>query len=120
MEKQLSQINNRPLPIRGREFKGTVTSDKMMDTVTVEWPRRRYVAKYQRYEKKKSKVKAHNPKEIDAKQGDLVRIQETRPISKTKNFVVVEIITRAGEETSTPAPKKAAKKAVKKAAKKSE
>ena len=118
MEKQVT-INNKSLSLRGREFQGTVTSDKMMDTVTVEWPRRRYVSKYQRYEKRRSKVKAHNPKEIDAKQGDLVKVQETRPISKTKAFIVTEVLVRAGEEvTKTPAPKKAAKKAAKTATKK--
>jgi len=70
---------------------GTVTSDKMMDTVTVEWNRRRHVAKYQRYEKRQTKVKAHNPKDINARTGDRVRIMETRPISKTKNFIVTKI-----------------------------
>lgn len=114
MEKiQTTTIGSKKLPTHGREFQGVVTSDKMMDTVTVEWPRRRYVAKYQRYEKRRSKVKAHNPKEIDAKVGDTVRIVETRPISKTKSFIVTNIITKA-EETS-PTPKKvAAKKATKK------
>ena len=91
MEKAI-KIGGKPVTFHGRTFEGTVTSDKMMDTVTVEWDRRRYVPKYQRYEKRSSKVKAHNPKEINAKTGDRVRIRETRPISKTKNFVVVEIL----------------------------
>ena len=71
---------------------GVVTSDKMTSTVTVEWDRRRFVAKYQRYEKRKSKVKAHSPKELNVKKGDMVRIMETRPISKTKHFIVVEVM----------------------------
>jgi len=42
------------------------------------------------YERRYSKVKAHNPDEIDAKVGDVVTIMETRPISKTKNFIVIK------------------------------
>lgn len=92
MTKEHPKIGEKPLSLRGRTFVGTVISDKMMSTVTVEWDRRRFVPKYQRYEKRRSKVKAHNPKDIHAKVGDKVKIMETRPISKTKKFIVVEII----------------------------
>jgi small subunit ribosomal protein S17 len=81
--------------LHGKEFVGTVISDKATKTVTVEWERRRLVPKYERYEKRYSRVYAHNPPVIGARLGDTVRIQETRPLSKTKNFVVVEVITRA-------------------------
>ncbi len=74
----------------GRTFMGTVVSDKMHRTVTVQLERRSYVPKYQRYERRFSKMKAHNPDEIDAKLGDRVTIMETRPLSKTKNFVVIK------------------------------
>ena len=90
MEK--TTIGGKPVPAHGRTFVGTVTSDKMMSTVTVEWDRRRYVTKYQRYEKRSSKVKAHSPKELNVKKGDTVKIMETRPISKTKSFIVVEVM----------------------------
>ena len=40
----------------------------------------------------KSKIKAHNPTSINAKEGDIVKIGETRRISKTKSFVVMEIL----------------------------
>jgi len=123
MEKTI-KIGSRTVTTHGRTFTGTVTSDRMTNTVTVEWPRRRYIAKYQRYEKRKSKVHAHNPKELHAKTGDRVRIMETRPISKTKHFVVVEILGTEehiipNEEQSKLATQKV-KKAVKKIAKKTE
>ena len=89
-EKQQVVIGSRPVSVRGRSFTGTVVSDKMAKTVTVVWERRKLIPKYQRYEKRRTRVKAHN--EIGAKTGDLVEIRETRPISKTKNFVVVKII----------------------------
>jgi len=82
------------LSTRGRKFIGEVVSDKMSKTVTVQWDRRKYIPKYERYEKRRTKVKAHNPETINAEKGDIVRIEETRPISKTKNFVVSEIVKK--------------------------
>ena len=75
---------------RGRTFEGIIVSSKAQKTVTVAWERRIYVKKYERYQTKRSKVKAHN--EINAKEGDKVIIKECRPISKTKKFVVVEVL----------------------------
>ncbi|MEK6916617.1 MAG: 30S ribosomal protein S17 [Nanoarchaeota archaeon] len=80
------------LKTRGRTFKGVVVSSKAQKTVTVQWNRKIFVPKYERYYDKRSKVKAHNPPEMDAKEGDTVVIKECRPISKTKKFVVVEVI----------------------------
>lgn len=83
------------LKVRGRIFTGTVTSAKMQKTVSVEWPRRTFNNKYERFEMRRTTVKAHNPESIDAKEGDIVRIAETRPLSKTKNFVVIEVVKSA-------------------------
>ncbi len=80
--------------IRGRVFTGTIVSDRMQKTATVEWPRRRFSKKYERFEVRRTKVKAHNPESINAKMGDVVRIAETRPLSKTKNFVIIEIVKK--------------------------
>ena len=77
---------------RGRTFKGEVMSAKAQKTVTVQWNRRVYISKYDRYLKKRSKVKAHLPEGIDVKEGDTVIIRECRPISKTKKFVVTEVV----------------------------
>lgn len=79
---------------RGRKFTGMVVSDRMSKTVTVEWKRKKFIPKYERYEKKRTKVKAHNPDEIGAVKGDIVEIEETRPLSKTKHFVVVKILDK--------------------------
>ena len=81
-------------PIRGNIFEGKVVSAKAAKTVTVERILIQYVPKYERYKKVKSKVKAHNPESINAKEGDNVRIGETRRISKTKNFIVMEILKK--------------------------
>ena len=82
------------LKCRGRVFTGTVVSSRMQKTVNVEWEWQNYLKKYERYEKRRSRVKAHNPSCINANEGDIVKIMECRPLSKTKNFVVVEILGR--------------------------
>jgi small subunit ribosomal protein S17 len=83
--------------VRGRVFTGTVTSDKMQKTATVEWPRRKFNKKYERFEVRRTRVKAHNPESINAKVGDTVKIAETRPLSKTKTFVIIEVLKRHTE-----------------------
>jgi small subunit ribosomal protein S17 len=83
--------------VRGRIFTGTVVSARMQKTVTVEWPLRKFNKKYERFEMRRTRVKAHNPESVDAREGDLVKIAETRPLSKTKNFVVVEVLKKREE-----------------------
>ncbi len=70
------------LKARGRIFTGIVVKSSMQKTVTVEWPRLFYLPKYERFEKRKTRVKSHNPECLNAKVGDEVKIMESRPISK--------------------------------------
>jgi len=79
------------LPVRGQVITGKVVSDRMMGTVVVEREYLHYIRKYNRYEKRSSRIHAHNPPCLQAKAGDLVTIAECRPLSKTKSFVVVEV-----------------------------
>ena len=78
------------LSVHGNIFTGTVVSAKRHNTITVEWSRRHQLPKYERYEKRNTKISVHNPECIAAKEGDMVRIINCRPLSKTKNFVVIE------------------------------
>ena len=78
------------LPVRGRVFQGEVISDKAPKSVAVRWDFVHYIPKYERYERRHSVVHAYNPVCISAKVGDIVRIAECRPLSKTKTFVVIE------------------------------
>lgn len=73
---------------------GYVVSDKMQKTIVVELEDRKSHAKYGKTIRTNSKVKAHDEKEI-AGIGDLVRIEETRPLSKEKHFRLVEIVEKA-------------------------
>jgi small subunit ribosomal protein S17 len=78
------------LPVRGQSFVGIVVSDKPQKTVIIKREITKYIKKYERYERRSSKLAAHNPPCINARAGDIVRVMECRPISKTKAFVVVE------------------------------
>jgi len=76
--------------VRGRMLTGKVISSKMAKFAIVEMVKRRYVKKYERYEKRRTKIHVHNPLCINAKPGDEVKVMECRKISKTKNFVIIE------------------------------
>jgi small subunit ribosomal protein S17 len=99
MEKAIDVgMGKQPLVVRGKVFEGKVTSAKAQKTVTVERTVVHFVPKYERYKKTRSKIKAHVPDTIKVKEGDWVKIGETRRISKTKNFVVLEVMKKSEEE----------------------
>jgi len=75
--------------IRGKLLDGIVVSAKASKTVTIMREYVVYVPKYERYMRKRSKIKAYLPDCIEVKEGDKVLIGETRPLSKTKHFVVI-------------------------------
>jgi len=72
---------------------GLVTSDKMQKTVTVALTRRFAHPVYGKMVTRTSKVKARDDK--GARLGDTVRVMETRPLSKTVSWRVVDIVERA-------------------------
>jgi small subunit ribosomal protein S17 len=80
------------LSLRGRQFTGKVISAKAPKTAIIEWEFVHFIPKYERYERRHSRLSAFNPECIAAKKGDTVRVSECRPISKTKSFAVIEII----------------------------
>ncbi|MEY3186994.1 MAG: hypothetical protein RL675_818 [Bacteroidota bacterium] len=73
---------------------GVVSSDKMEKTITVAVERKVKHPIYGKFVKKTTKFHAHDEKN-EAKPGDVVRIMETRPLSKTKRWRLVEIIEKA-------------------------
>jgi small subunit ribosomal protein S17 len=79
-----------------RILQGTVVSDKMNKTVTVLVERRVMHTKFKKYLKKSAKYAAHDEANI-CKQGDIVSIEECRPISKNKSWKVIEGRTVGGE-----------------------
>ena len=73
---------------------GKVVSDKMQKTVVVEVERLKKHKRYERIMRIRKNFKAHDEKEI-CNIGDKVRIEETRPLSKTKRWRIIEIIEKA-------------------------
>ena len=77
-----------------KERIGIVTSNKMEKSIVISVERKVKHPKYGKFVKKTTKFVAHVEKN-DCNEGDTVRIMETRPLSKSKNWRLVEIIERA-------------------------
>ncbi|NGM69460.1 30S ribosomal protein S17 [Natronolimnobius sp. AArcel1] len=87
------------LSVRGQILEGLVVSTDMDKTVVVEREYDVAVPKYDRYMKRRSRIPAHVPGVLEPLSvGDSVKIAETRPLSKTKSHVVVEITEEATAE----------------------
>ena len=83
-------------PTQLRTVQGRVVSNKMDKTVTIVIERLVKHALYGKYIRRSSKLHAHDA-ENTCKEGDIVRVTECRPLSKTKNWRVVEVVARAAE-----------------------
>jgi len=86
----------------GRKDKvGRVVSDKMDKTIVVSVERLSRHPVYKRVIRLTTKFKAHD-EDNEARVGDVVRIEESRPLSATKRWRLVEILQRAGEGAGEP------------------
>lgn len=74
---------------------GEVVSDKMQKTISVRVQRLERHRRYHKFVRRRTTYKAHDARE-EAQVGDLVRITEARPLSKTKRWRLVEVVKRAG------------------------
>ena len=84
-----------------KERVGVVVSDKMNKTITVRVDWVTHHPTYKKILRRATKLKAHDEKN-DAKLGDTVKIQETRPLSRTKRWRLVEIVKKAHISASLP------------------
>ena len=84
-----------------KERVGVVTSDAMDKTVVVQAERRIVHPVYGKVMRRSKKYYAHD-EQNEAKKGDQVRIAETRPLSKTKRWRLVEIVARASGNEVAP------------------
>jgi len=82
---ETARSNNR------KYLQGTVVSDKMDKTCVVEIKWATKHAKYQKVVRRTTRYKAHDEKN-EAKMGDVVKIMETRPLSKDKRWIITQII----------------------------
>lgn len=82
------------LSVKSEEHKGMIIKKDSHNSATIEWERQFYLPKYERYERRRSRLHVHNPSCIASAVGDTVRVRRTRPLSKTKHFVIVEVLRR--------------------------
>lgn len=87
---------DKKLKMRGRVFQGKVVK-KLPGRVTISFERMLKLPKYERYEKRKTKIHARLPDcmKNELSVGDLIEISETRPISKMIHFVVSKIVRKS-------------------------
>ena len=78
------------LKVRGKVLEGTIVSISDRQSVVVQRQYLQRIAKYNRYERRKSTVHAHLPPCIEVKEGDTATLAECRPLAKTVSFVVVQ------------------------------
>ncbi|MGB6976376.1 MAG: 30S ribosomal protein S17 [Gammaproteobacteria bacterium] len=79
---------------RARTLSGEVISTAMKDTIVVSITRRERHSRYDKYQKRTTKLHVHAP-ENSSQKGDLVLITEGRPVSKTKSWVLLKILEKA-------------------------
>jgi len=86
------------LKLRGRTFQGVVIK-KLPMKVTIQFERMLKIQKYERYEKRKTKIHARLPDCLkdEINLGDLIEVSETRPISKTIHFVANKLVRKNKE-----------------------
>lgn len=82
--------------VTARTLSGKVVSDKMDKTITVKIERRVKHPVYGKIISRSTKIKAHDEMN-QCGIGDVVTIKETRPLSKTKSWTLVEIVEKAAE-----------------------
>ena len=100
----MAETVNQPVAKRGnrKERVGEVVSNKMAKTIVVRVERRFPHPQFKKIVTAYTKFYAHDEKN-EAKIGDLVRIEETRPLSKTKCWRLVEVMVRSAVETPVAA-----------------
>lgn len=83
------------VPTRGRTFEGFVVK-KFPRRVVIEFERNIFVRKYERFYRKKTRLHARLPAQMESQinVGDYIKIKETRPLSKIIHFMVIEKVNQ--------------------------
>lgn len=82
------------LTVKKELFRGQVIKRDVHHSATIEWSRSCYLPKYERYELRRSRLRVHNPPCLDAQAGQMVLAAKSRPLSKTKNHVIIQIFKK--------------------------
>lgn len=93
----MTEVNSADQAKTATSITGQVVSNKMNKTIVVQIERKVKHPMYGKYVKRTSKMYVHD-EENSSRVGDVVRIQQTRPLSKTKRWKLVEIVKREEQE----------------------
>lgn len=96
-KKTTEKKERRLVSARGRIFQGTVIK-KFQKRIVIELIRTVYVKKYERYQKKKTKIHARIQEGQEVEVGDVVRVMECRPLSKLVHAVMVENVSKGDKK----------------------
>ncbi len=83
-------------------FRGKVIKKDVSRSATIEWFKPFFVPKFERYEVRRYRMRTHNPACVNAEIGEEVLVAKTRPLSKTKNHVILQVL-RAAEKVLSSA-----------------
>ena len=97
------------LAVKPELFTGTVVKRDVNRSATIEWFDPKYVPKYERYEIRRRRMRVHNPACLDAPIGEKVLAAKTRPLSKTKDHVIIQKQGFVGVAVQTQALEEAKK-----------
>lgn len=86
------------LNVKKELLRGKVIKKDSHRSATLEWSRLHYIPKYERFELRRSRLRVHNPLCLDAQLGQEVIAARTRPLSKTKNHVIITILKKEMKE----------------------
>lgn len=92
----MSQDQEKPKSSLRQTLRGVVVSDKMDKTRVIQVQRRLTHSFYHKGINRRTKILAHDEKNA-SKVGDVVRAEATRPLSKRKNFRIIEVVERRAE-----------------------
>ena len=93
------RTSKKKVPTRGRIFEGIVTK-KFPHRVVVELERTVFVRKYERFSKKRIRIHARIQEDQNINLGDLIKVQQCRPLSKIIHFIVMGITKKAISSTN--------------------
>ena len=98
----MSEDKSRSKEVRARTLQGSVQSAKMDKTITVLVERQLQHPLYKKYIRRSTRLHAHDENN-ECRKGDIVVIEESRPISKSKSWRLVKVVNRADRGLPTSA-----------------
>ncbi len=89
------------ITVKKELFRGKLIKKDVSRSATIEWFKPVFVPKFERYEVRRYRMRTHNPACVNAEIGEEVLVAKTRPLSKTKNHVILQVLHAAEKVLSS-------------------